>query len=107
MEVNSINLANGEAWVTPIGILFQERYYSCRLALKEQWFVRAQKEGLWPLDILYDAEYKEPGLIYIASHEFSEDCLCFAITRSENDQKRVEAYQLRLQQLKTERLQRN
>lgn len=103
MEVNSFDLATGEAWVTPEGILFRDGYYSCRLALKEQWFSRARKSGIWSLAVLYDPKHAVANPIYITSPEFTADCLCFAVPRLQADPQRIEQYHRRMQQLKSQR----
>lgn len=47
-------LPHQEASVTYQGILFQGLRYSCELALKEQWFVRARQKGRWKIEVAYD-----------------------------------------------------
>jgi len=55
-EILQLNLLPGEkASVTHRGIrCFQGLLYSCDLALREQWFVRARERGSWKIDIAYD-----------------------------------------------------
>jgi len=40
--------------VTRRGILFQELYYTCKLASDEQWFVQAKERGRWQIPVAYD-----------------------------------------------------
>lgn len=47
-------LPQGSASVTRRGILFQELYYTCKLASDEQWFVRARERGRWQIPVAYD-----------------------------------------------------
>jgi hypothetical protein len=54
-EILRLNLLpTEEASVTHRGIRFQGLLYSCDLALREQWFVRAKERGSWKIDIAYD-----------------------------------------------------
>lgn len=55
-EILRVNLLPGEkASVTYRGIrCFQGLLYSCDLALREQWFVRARERGSWKIDVAYD-----------------------------------------------------
>ncbi|MBD1842461.1 DDE-type integrase/transposase/recombinase [Cyanobacteria bacterium FACHB-63] len=55
-EILRLNLLSGEkATVTHRGIrCFQGLLYSCDLALREQWFVRARERGSWKINIAYD-----------------------------------------------------
>ncbi|MGG1940422.1 Mu transposase C-terminal domain-containing protein [Paenibacillus polymyxa] len=53
-DVLRFNLLPSErATVTPKGIRFNGMLYSCEIALKEKWFVRARK-GTFKVDISYD-----------------------------------------------------
>jgi putative transposase len=47
-------LAKAQASVTELGICFQGVYYTCDLAIREQWFVKARLHGRWPISIAYD-----------------------------------------------------
>jgi putative transposase len=47
-------LPAGQASVTHRGIQFKGLFYSCDLAVREQWFVRARERGRWKVDIAYD-----------------------------------------------------
>ncbi|MBW4540402.1 MAG: DDE-type integrase/transposase/recombinase [Myxacorys chilensis ATA2-1-KO14] len=47
-------LPTEQASVTYRGIRFQGLFYSCDLALREQWFVRARERGGWKIDVAYD-----------------------------------------------------
>ncbi|MEP0915802.1 transposase family protein [Leptolyngbya sp. DQ-M1] len=55
-EILRLNLLPGEkASVTYRGIrCFQGLLYSCDLALREQWFVRARERGFWKINIAYE-----------------------------------------------------
>jgi hypothetical protein len=47
-------LRTTEASVTYRGIRFEGLFYSCDLALKEQWFIRARERGSWRITIACD-----------------------------------------------------
>jgi transposase InsO family protein len=55
-DILRLNLLPSEkASVTYRGIrCFQGLLYSCDLALREQWFIRARERGSWKIDIAYD-----------------------------------------------------
>jgi len=47
-------LRTTEASVTYRGIRFEGLFYSCDLALKEQWFIRARERGSWRIPVACD-----------------------------------------------------
>jgi hypothetical protein len=47
-------LPTKEASITRNGILFQGLHYTCDLALREQWFIRARERGSWRIPVAYD-----------------------------------------------------
>jgi len=51
------------ASVTLRGIRFKGMFYSCELAIQEQWFVRARKSGVWTMTASYDP--RKPEIIYL------------------------------------------
>ncbi|MGV0107582.1 Mu transposase C-terminal domain-containing protein [Nostoc sp. DSM 114160] len=54
-EIVRLNLLPfAEASVTPQGIYYQGLNYTCELALREQWFVKARANGRWKIFIAYD-----------------------------------------------------
>ncbi len=54
-EVIKLNLlAPDQASVTERGIYFKGVYYTCAIAEREQWYVRARQQGRWPIPIVYD-----------------------------------------------------
>ncbi|HYX16649.1 MAG TPA: Mu transposase C-terminal domain-containing protein [Nostoc sp.] len=54
-EIVRLNLLPfAEASVTPQGIYYQGLNYTCELALREQWFVKARANGRWKILIAYD-----------------------------------------------------
>lgn len=64
-SVDSIKLAlmpTGKATVTKQGIRFERMYYSCDLALQEQWFVKARNKDTWTIDVSFDP--RKPEVIY-------------------------------------------
>jgi len=56
-------LPQEEASVTDRGIIFRGLPYSCELALKEQWFVRARERGRWQIPVVFDPRL--PDVIYL------------------------------------------
>ena len=52
-EVKAALMLQGKGLVTRRGILFKNCYYSCDLAVKEGWFVRA-KDNSWYVTLSYD-----------------------------------------------------
>lgn len=62
------------ATVTMKGVRFKGMFYSCGLALREQWFVKARHSGNWTLEASYDP--RKPEVIYlILSGGRLEPCL--------------------------------
>lgn len=54
-EIVRLNLLpSAEASVTHQGIYYQGLNYTCELALREQWFVKARANGRWKIPIAYD-----------------------------------------------------
>ncbi|MUG92905.1 DDE-type integrase/transposase/recombinase [Scytonema sp. UIC 10036] len=54
-EIVRLNLLpTASAAVTPKGINYQGLFYTCELALREQWFVKARAEGRWKIPIAYE-----------------------------------------------------
>lgn len=54
-EIIRLNLLPAaEASVTYRGIYYQGLYYTCELALREQWFVKARAKGRWKIPIAYE-----------------------------------------------------
>lgn len=51
------------ATITFRGICFQGMYYSCNLAIKEQWFVKAKQSGSWTHVVSYDP--RKVDIIYL------------------------------------------
>lgn len=63
-----------EATVTKQGILFNNMYYSCDRALREQWFVKARVQGRWNVPVSYDK--RKVDVIYIINKDKTfEFCL--------------------------------
>lgn len=47
-------LPRKKVWVTELGIHFEkDLYYSCELAMREQWFLRAKDAGSWKVEVAY------------------------------------------------------
>ncbi|MFN6461029.1 MAG: Mu transposase C-terminal domain-containing protein [Nostoc sp. DedVER02] len=54
-EIVKLNLLpTAEASVTAQGIYYKGLLYTCQLALREQWFVKARIKGRWKVPIAYD-----------------------------------------------------
>lgn len=74
-DINMVKLAcmySDNAKVTEKGIRFNNRYYLCDRALKENWFASARIRGYWDIDIAYDPRNLEK--IYLKEEEGFEIC---------------------------------
>lgn len=60
-------LPQEEASVTRYGILFRGLRYTCDLALREHWFVKARERGRWRVKIAYDP--RKLDVIYLPLDE--------------------------------------
>jgi len=60
-------LPTAEASVTARGIYYKGLYYTCELALREQWFVKARMQGRWKVSIAYDP--RSLDIIYLRLNE--------------------------------------
>lgn len=60
-------LPQEEASITRYGILFRGLRYTCDLALKEHWFVKARERGRWRVKVAYDP--RKLDLIYLPLDE--------------------------------------
>lgn len=102
MKVERNQLAEGTAWITPEGILFQGEYFSCRKALREGWYRRAEQGETWPVQVLFDPTVQQFEVIYIDSEEFAPDYLCYVLQRPVEPEYTA-AYQERIRRLQEER----
>lgn len=104
MMVDRNQLAVGTAWITPGGILFRGGFYSCRKALREGWFARAETGEPAAVQVLYDGAASAHPAIYIDSEEYMADCVCQLLP---NKGKAGDAavYQERIRELQEERKQ--
>ena len=102
MDVDVSQLAPEVAWVTPEGILFYGQYYSCRKALREGWFQRAQAEKPWMIRVLYNSEAGPHNGMYIESELFEPEYVCYSLTEY-NKPSNAEDYQEKIRKLQQER----
>lgn len=102
MNGNQEQLEAAAAWITPEGILFRDRYYTCRLAIRYGWYEQARLRGVWEIRILYHPAEKQPQALYIDSEHFEEDRVCFFLgVRMEASE--TADYQAKLRKLADER----
>ncbi|MEM1309815.1 MAG: transposase [Cyanobacteria bacterium P01_H01_bin.153] len=67
-------LPSKTASVTHRGIRFQNLYYTCDLALKEQWFIKARERGNWRIPIAYDPRKLDVIYLRLDNHQHLERC---------------------------------
>lgn len=90
------------ARITPEGILFRDRYYTCRLALRYRWYEQARLRGAWEIRILVDPTEERPDAVYIDSEHFEEERVCQYIGVPLKPSETA-AYQAKLRKLADER----
>jgi hypothetical protein len=93
------HLSQALAEVTPSGILFNGKYYSCELALKKQWFSLAKTNYLEDIPILFDPQSDD--YIYIENSAY-DICIARRIDHPENpiDEQYQNAYFKQVEELK-------
>ncbi|MDF2926879.1 MAG: hypothetical protein K0R57_5793 [Paenibacillaceae bacterium] len=98
------------AWVTPDGILFGGEYYSCRLAVREDWYRRALMGEPWMIQVI--SQSGRADRVYIEAEQETEqagsDSACYALGKVPQKagpagNPDVEAYQEKLRRLQDER----
>lgn len=98
------SLTTEAAWVTPEGILFGGKYYSCRRALRDGWFGQAVEKKPWVVRIRWDATAGSEMRVYIESESEGNDSEyeCYPVQHSAAAYD-VEDYQAKLRRLQEER----
>lgn len=90
------------AEITSEGILFRDRYYTCRLALRYNWYEQARVRGPWEIRILFNPAEEKPEALYIDSEHVEEERVCqFVGVPMEPSE--AAAYQAKLRKLSDER----
>lgn len=89
------------AWVTPDGILFDGKYYSCRRAIRDGWYKQAWNRQPWIVRVMRKQDEAEMQL-YIESDSFDPDCLCSELIAVMPEEEAA-AYQARLRGLLAKR----
>ena len=77
-------MRKGEATVTGKGIHFQELYYTCELAVRDQWFEKARIEGHYTIPIRYNSSSVKWIYVKGSDGEFHVCSLADSNTRYES-----------------------
>jgi hypothetical protein len=88
----------GIATVTNTGILFNEVYFSCSKAIRDQWFELAWINGNWDIVILY--EHTNLTRIYLNDIQLDEREVCNVIIRQTVSGEKLELYFESIQKLR-------
>lgn len=67
-------LPQGEATVTSAGIQFKGVHYSCDLAMREQWFVKARVGKTWRVKVCYDPRSTNEVYLWLDNGRQFEVC---------------------------------
>jgi len=67
-------LPTGGASVTYRGISYRGLFYTCELAVREQWFVKVRMEGRWKVQIAYDP--RRLDIIYLCQNGGNQMEVC-------------------------------
>lgn len=90
-------LIEGIAEVTAVGIRFENKLFSCGLALRASWFEEALLNGPWEIEIYYDE--MNATEIYIEVDEELEPCYLLVAQAAQEESPLTEMYHERMQQL--------
>ncbi|MCP1312596.1 Mu transposase C-terminal domain-containing protein [Paenibacillus tyrfis] len=67
-------MPQGSATVTDSGIVFKGMAYSCELAIKEQWFVKARAKKSWRVQVSYDPRWTNLIYLWLEDERRFETC---------------------------------
>ncbi|MCY9661297.1 DDE-type integrase/transposase/recombinase [Paenibacillus chondroitinus] len=67
-------MPQGSASVTDSGIIFKGMSYSCELALKEQWFIKARAKKSWRVKVSYDPRWTNQIHVWLDDERRFEVC---------------------------------
>ena len=67
-------LPEAEDSVTEKGIYFADLYYTCELAQREQWFVRAAEKGTWKIRVAHDPRTRSRIYLRLDGGKNMETC---------------------------------
>jgi len=67
-------MLQGEATVTAAGIKFKGMHYSCDLAIREQWFVKARSGRSWRVKVCYDPRLTNEIYLWLDNGRQFEPC---------------------------------
>lgn len=82
--------------VTPNGIWFKDKIYSCSLAVRQQWFVLSQQIGGWPVAVKHQDNTFEHIHIFLQDGTTVE---CVQIHHLPYDSTRHMSYYIEFQRL--------
>lgn len=82
-EIVRLNLLPTDlASVTHQGIYYRRLFYTCELAVREQWFVKARMEGRWKIPIAYDPRQLDTIYLRLDSGKRMEVCHLLPISKT-------------------------
>lgn len=96
----NISTMNGVAVVTPNGIRFLEKSYTCTLAIQERWFERAHQKSIWFLPIYH--LINELSQIFFLHDD--EIITCYEIQSGQPSFQKLEKYFRSIHRLKRQRV---
>lgn len=82
--------------VTPNGIWFKGKIYSCSLAVRQQWFILSEQIGGWPVAVKQQENTCDQIHIYLQDGTTVE---CSQIDHLPNDSARLMSYYMEFQRL--------
>lgn len=77
-------LPRGEATVTRQGIYYDHLWYTCDLAERDNWYVKAKSNGSWKVALAYDPRLVDFGYLPLNGNEGLE--VCHLLPRSQSFQ---------------------
>ncbi|TFI52625.1 hypothetical protein BLD44_020400 [Mastigocladus laminosus UU774] len=82
-EIVRLNLLpTDSASVTHQGIYYRGLFYTCELAVREQWFIKARLEGRWKLSIAYDPRLLDTIYLRLEGGKRMEICHLLPVSKA-------------------------
>lgn len=95
-------LRKGIAVITPMGIEFMAKFYSCRTALHLNWFEKAARDGSWEV-VIYYAPINLNCIYLHSTKEHAINCIAYRLNKSNMKMKQKIEYYRRFNTLKKRR----